>query len=166
MAGDAEPGFRLRAGLPGDLDALYELDTVCFEAPFRFSRGAMRRLTREPGAFTKVIESGLGALAGFLVCQVNEAPGASGSREAYVVTLDVAPAFRRQGIAGRLLEAAEREARRAGTDRITLHVWTENAAAIRFYESCGFQRLQLHADFYAPGIDGFGYSKGLAKIEA
>ena len=134
-------GVWLRDGDDTDLESMYQLDLSCFEPPFRFSRAAMRNFTRADCAFTVVAEDQGGGLAGFVVVQVG--PGQEPA-EAYVVTLDVRIDVRRQGVAGRLLRAAEIRGAKQGATRMVLHVWTENKAAIRFYEQDGYVRMLLH----------------------
>ena len=137
---------------------MYQLDVVCFEAPFRFTLASMREFGFAPGAFTVMAEDEAGRLAGFVVLQMSVDEGAV---EAYVVTLDVDPAFRRTGVASALMDACERVSAREGIGRMVLHVWTENVGAIRFYEARGFVRLQLDTDFYEEGFSAFGYEKRL-----
>ncbi len=58
--------------------------------------------------------------------------------EAYVERLVVSPAFRRQGMARRLLVAAEDLARDTGKKTVGLHVSGNNLAALRLYEAEGY----------------------------
>ena len=60
------------------------------------------------------------------------------SSEAYVERLVVSPAFRRQGMARRLLAAAEDFARDAGKQTVGLHVSGNNLSALRLYEAEGY----------------------------
>ena len=60
------------------------------------------------------------------------------SSEAYVERLVVSPAFRRQGMARRLLVAAEDFARDAGKQTVGLHVSGNNLSALRLYEAEGY----------------------------
>ena len=48
------------------------------------------------------------------------------------------PAYRRQGLGKRLLEAALAAAREHGLERVDLQVYAKNIAAIRLYEKAGF----------------------------
>ena len=123
----------------------------------------MRVFARASGAFTVVAEDRVGGLVGFVVVQVN---GGRRSADAYVVTLDVREDVRRQGVARRLLRAAEMRAAREGAARMGLHVWTENEGAIRFYEREEYERTLLHPAFYGSGMDAFGYAKALSQREA
>jgi ribosomal protein S18 acetylase RimI-like enzyme len=58
--------------------------------------------------------------------------------EAYVERLVISPSFRRQGMARRLLAAAEDLARDAGKETIGLHVTGDNLRALRLYEDEGY----------------------------
>ena len=58
--------------------------------------------------------------------------------EAYVERLVVSPSYRRQGMARRLLSAAEDLARDRGKHAIALHVTADNLQALRLYESEGY----------------------------
>ena len=65
----------------------------------------------------------------------------STSSEAYIERLVVSPDFRRQGMARRLLLAAEVLARDAGKASVGLHVSGSNLAALRLYEGEGYEEV-------------------------
>jgi ribosomal-protein-alanine N-acetyltransferase len=141
----------LREYRTADLDAIYALDVVCFKPPFRFSRRAMRSFAEAAGAVTVLAEA-QGELAGFCIAQLEK-------QTAYVVTLDIAPAFRRQGLARRLMAELEAKASAAGATSVALHVFTGNTGAIQFYESIGYNRAGRAEAFYGRGLDAFIYRK-------
>jgi ribosomal protein S18 acetylase RimI-like enzyme len=58
--------------------------------------------------------------------------------EAYIERLVISPSFRRQGMARRLLSAAEDLARDAGKKSVGLHVTGNNLGALRLYEAEGY----------------------------
>ena len=60
-----------------------------------------------------------------------------------VFGLAVGPAARRRGAGSALLAAAEDFARARGARKLSLRVFSTNAAAIRLYERFGFQREGL-----------------------
>ncbi|MGA2437008.1 MAG: GNAT family N-acetyltransferase [Acidobacteriaceae bacterium] len=154
QAGDRTARATLRSYRLGDWQAMYALDLVCFEPVFQFSRGAMRGFAEAPGAVTVLAEA-QGELAGFCVAQLEQRTG-------YVVTLDVAPAWRRRGLARRLMADVESKLHSAGATDIELHVFTGNAGAIRFYESIGYARVGEAKDFYAQSLHALLYRKEFA----
>jgi ribosomal-protein-alanine N-acetyltransferase len=148
----------LRGYKADDLDAMYALDVVCFERPFRFTRGAMRRFAETNKARVTIAEE-QHALAGFVILHLEEGEE---SRIGYVITLDVAPEQRRRGIARLLMSEAERQAFEADCSALVLHVFTGNEDAIRFYMSTGFVRSHREEEFYGPGMDAWVFHKRLA----
>jgi len=146
-----KPAVVLRGYRPGDWKPMYALDLICFELPFRFSQREMRRLAEEREAICVVAESN-GALAGFCIAHLE-------ANWAYIVTLDVAPEWRRRGVAARLMQQAEAQAREAGAQGMALHVYNGNSGAIRFYERMGYNRLGITEGFYGRGLDALVYRK-------
>ena len=141
----------LREYRPGDWQAMHALDLVCFEPVFQFSRGAMHRFAEAPGAIVVLAEA-TAELVGFCVVNMEEQTG-------YVVTLDVAPTWRRRGLARRLMAEAETRLRAAGGTGMALHVSTANTAAMQFYESIGYGRVGMAEGFYGRGLDALVYRK-------
>jgi [ribosomal protein S18]-alanine N-acetyltransferase len=136
-----------------DAEAMYALDVACFEPVFRFSRRAMRTFAESRGAITVLAEVD-GKLVGFFVAQMEGQIG-------YVVTLDVAPAWRRRGLARRLMDELEERLRAAGAMGMALHVFTGNTGAMQFYEDIGYGRVGISHGFYGRGMDALVYRKKL-----
>lgn len=63
-------------------------------------------------------------------------PGAG--RVVWIYDIEIFEPVRRKGYATRALQAAEREARRLGADRVELNVFGHNAAARDLYERSGY----------------------------
>jgi len=61
----------------------------------------------------------------------------------WVHWIEVDPPFRRRGNATWILEELARRARKAGSDRIGLHVQADNSSAIEFYKKIGFAPTSL-----------------------
>ena len=141
----------LRDYRPGDAAAMYALDVACFDPVFRFSLGAMRGFAEAAGAIAVLAEA-TGELVGFCVVQMEGKIG-------YVVTLDVAPPWRRRGLARRLMAEVETRVRAAGGAGMALHVFKGNTAAMQFYESIGYGRVGMVEGFYGRGIDALVYRK-------
>lgn len=71
--------------------------------------------------------------------------------EAEVLTIAVAPAFRRQGAATALLDEACRWLEAGGTQRLFLEVAADNIAAVTLYARYGFTRSGRRTGYYARG---------------
>ncbi|MGC2163272.1 MAG: GNAT family N-acetyltransferase [Silvibacterium sp.] len=59
-------------------------------------------------------------------------------QHAHVLSMWVAPAYRRTGLGARLVHAVQVWAQDLGADALCLMVTSRNSTAIRFYERCGF----------------------------
>lgn len=151
------PEFILRPGTPADVEAMHELDLLCFEKPFRFDIKSMRKYATHPEAIVVIAES-KGELLGFIVVNPTRRRA---MHSAYITTLDVHPDLRRLGIARALVAEAERFAVAAGAVTMQLHVSTGNTSAVSFYESAGYEQLLLTEDFYNTGLHAFSYLKSL-----
>jgi GNAT superfamily N-acetyltransferase len=71
----------------------------------------------------------------------------STSSEAYIERLVVSPGFRRQGMARRLISAAEDFARDAGKKTVGLHVSANNLPALRLYEDEGYEEISRQRSY-------------------
>jgi ribosomal-protein-alanine N-acetyltransferase len=91
-------------------------------------------------------ESGAGALIagqeGFILWR-------TAAGEAEILTLAVAPAVRRRGLARALLTEACKRARNDGAEAMFLEVSDQNAAAVALYDGAGFARAGLRRGYYA-----------------
>ncbi len=154
---------------PADFAALYSVEELCFEPPFRFSRALMRKLIANPNSATWIAERKYRErkcspkqskeLAGFAIVDWATVPKGT---VAYIQTIEVNPASRRRGIASELLRLAEVSALVVGATAIWLHVDVENTAAMRLYEGRGYARKGREEHFYARNRAAFIYAKTLA----
>jgi len=85
---------------------------------------------------------------GVILCRVAVA-------EMEVLTLGVAPAARRRGVARALMAVALPAARDLGAGEAFLEVAVDNAAAIALYEALGFRKAGLRKAYYNRGPGGF-----------
>lgn len=120
----------------------------------------MRRFAEAKDAITLVAEDDALGIAGFVIVHLEAAQG--GCR-GYVVTLDVAPEFRRLGLAGQLMDEVERQVGLRGADRVELHAFSGNEAGIAFYETRGYTRVETRRGYYGVGIDAYVYRKTLTQ---
>ena len=138
-----------------DLRALYAVEEVCFAPPLRFSRSLMRSLANDPNCRTwlGIVDN---VRAGFAIVGLS---GEDDPSAAYIWTIEVLPAFRRMGVARQLLARVDESAREAGSSAIELHVSERNLDAVALYESSGYMRCGVDAEFYGWGEDGLRYRK-------
>jgi [ribosomal protein S18]-alanine N-acetyltransferase len=146
---------------PTDFEPLYSIEELCFQPPLRFPRTYMRRVINNPDSATWIAEEIAEEsryMTGFAIV---EWAGSAGDRHAYIQTLEVSPEFRRSGIARELLTRLEDSAQKAQAVSIWLHVDTENAPAIRLYQSRGYQKQGREEHYYARHRAADIYSKPL-----
>ena len=74
---------------------------------------------------------------GIVACKWDE-PDENGPGKAHLLSMWVAPGYRRTGLGGRLVSAVEQWACAAGVRDLHLMVTSRNFAAMRFYEKRGF----------------------------
>ncbi len=149
----------LRSYTNADLEQLVTMDAACFAAEFLFDRESMRHFAEARNALTFVAEAEDRILIGFVITHLE---GRGAEKRGYLVTLDVAPAHRRAGVARSLLQTTEDHASASGARRMELHVSVANEAAMRFYEKQDYRRIGLEEAFYgAAGRDAYVYRKKL-----
>jgi ribosomal-protein-alanine N-acetyltransferase len=71
-----------------------------------------------------------------------------GAGEAHILNLCVAEAYRCRGVGGRLLGALVERASAAGMSEAFLEVRPSNTAAIRLYQSLGFEQVGMRRGYY------------------
>jgi ribosomal-protein-alanine N-acetyltransferase len=136
-----KPEYELAPAGWRDLKAIHELEKVCFR--------------RDAYPFLEIL--GLLSLPGF-VCHKAVASGETvgfvagekrgGQGAGWVVTVCVHPEHQRQGIARRLIAACETG---MGRDRVRLCVRESNQAAIKLYQSAGYQVVNTWQRYYNDG---------------
>ena len=111
-------------------------------------RRYLRAIRRYPHAAVFVAEAEDGQIVGRLSLARDQHPA---SRHVADIGLMVAQSHRRQGIGTALLQAAVDWARANDIQKVELHVFTYNQAAIKLYERFGFEREGLRKKHYRQG---------------
>ena len=130
--------------IPAHLEGAAALEKLCFSNPW--SAKSMELLTNE----------GIGV--GYL-CTAPAAPNAEAMVTAYggmLITVDegqitniaVHPDHRRKGLGAAILRALLRHAKDAKLESVSLEVRVSNTAAIKLYESFGFEQVGKRPRFY------------------
>jgi [ribosomal protein S18]-alanine N-acetyltransferase len=150
--------LKLRDFRASDLDALYCLDQACFPPNVAYSLAELVGFIRCVDARTWVAEAGAEAqseIAGFVVARCDL------RREGHIITLDVAPAWRRRAVGTMLMDAAENWIRQQGGKAVYLETAEENFVAQAFYLRRGYVKLRRIAGYYANGAAAWLMAKEL-----
>jgi ribosomal-protein-alanine N-acetyltransferase len=150
----AAPG--LRRARAGDVDAILGLEKH-FPGD-RMSRASVRRFLRVDSARVWVADARAQGIVGALILLTRR-----GSATARIYSVVVDPRARGLGLGRRLVQAAERSAREAGCDAVSLEVREDNAAARALYASLGYAERQRLPGYYDDGGDGLRLRKDLAE---
>ena len=136
-----EDDFRITASTEADLDAVLEIERLCFPAPW--ARQAFADELARPWARLAVLrQSTSGPLVGFcnywLVAD-----------EVHILNIAVHPKARRQGHAARLLRHILEEGHRHQARVASLEVRVSNHAAAALYRKFGFREVGIRPKYYA-----------------
>ena len=142
----------LRDVIEDDLESLLALEERCFVTD-RLSRRSFRHwINTDNRAF--IVATLDGHLAGYVLVIYH-----AGTRLARLYSLATDTQFRGRGIASQLIAASEQAASTSGRFFMRLEVGSENHAAIRLYESLGYQRFGVYEDYYEDHSDALRMQK-------
>ena len=132
------PDLQLRTMNALDLDAVMAIEAQAYSFPW----------TR--GNFVDSLAAGYRAemLAGNHCGIVGYFVAMPGFGEMHLLNLTVAPAWQRQGLARRLLDALEERCRDAGLPMLWLEVRASNERARQLYRRRGFSEVGLRRGYY------------------
>lgn len=140
--------------LPDEIPALARLAAACLREAW--SEASYATAARQPGALLRVSREPDGGLAGFVLAHLVV-------DELHVLSLAVAPACRRRGVARALFESVLAEGR---PRQVYLEVRPSNAAARGFYGSLGFAEAGTRRGYYPDGEDALLLSRGAPAAAA
>ena len=179
--------FILRKLRPGDFEVLWAIDQKCFPPGISYSRQELSAYIRRGSAFTVVAEetspkeSALhngsshnrpfknmrnknspsqnaaqpNNILGFIVAEISR------RNEGHIITIDVLPEIRQQGIGTKLLAAAEDRLREAKCDTVILEAAVDNTAALAFYDRHKYFSFKTLAHYYPNGVNAYVLRKDL-----
>lgn len=131
--------YRIVPMAPEHLEQVEAIERLCFPDPWSFH--LLEELLEHEGAVSLVAAGEGGAVLGYTSAQTV-------LDEGYINNVAVHPAYRRQGIASRLLE----ELRRRGMDLdlafLTLEVRASNLAAQALYAKHGYREVGCRRNYY------------------
>jgi ribosomal-protein-alanine N-acetyltransferase len=133
----AVPDLRFRPMAADDVSAVVALEHSVY--PFPWSEQIFRDCLRV-GYDCWVLDAD-GSVAGYGIMSM-------GAGECHILNLCIRPAWRRRGLARRMLFMLLARARRAGMQHAFLEVRPSNGGAMALYEQSGFERIGLRRGYY------------------
>jgi len=124
------------------LDSLYKIEQQCFSEE-AFSKRQVAYLLTDFNSIPLVAKIG-SDIAGFIIAQVETGNAEFG----HVVTLNVAPRFRRKNVATKLLGEMERQLKQRGITECRLEVKEDNHSAIGLYLKFGYSAVGRLERYY------------------
>lgn len=131
----------------GDVDQVLKIEQASFSMPW--SRNLFLSEFRSPSVsypLVALLDGPDRTIVGFIVFWLVK-------DEMHILNLAVPPAFRRQGIARKLVLTAVRLAYRKGAARAFLEVRASNVAAQKLYSSLGFAGTSMRRQYYDSPVE-------------
>lgn len=147
-AGPVPPGAQstvLRRASEGDLAAVCRIEQASFADPWS-ERDFRSVLDFSQAIFLVAADRRSGVVTGYAIALAV-------SDQAEVLSLAVDPVRRREGLGGRLIDAAITEAESRGTDSMFLEVRESNRAARELYASRGFEEISRRRGYYRKPVE-------------
>ena len=138
-APDPSSDLALRRLAPGDLDQVLVIERA-FRAPW--TRDMFLQELHRTDLSEALVAETRGRIAGYVLWWYV-------ADEVHIVNVAVHEAYRRRGVARRLLHAVFERARGRKMSIATLEVRYSNAPAIHLYESLEFKKIAIRKSYYA-----------------
>jgi ribosomal-protein-alanine N-acetyltransferase len=134
----------VRKGRIDDIPAFEYLDKLCFPQTIRYSRFDFLYYFFKKNVMTLVLEDER-KVYGFLIADLKS------PTEGHIVTIDVHPTYRRNGLGRQLMIEAERIFIDLGLQKVDLEVHESNVIAQIFYSKLGYRLEKKLFKFYHSG---------------
>ena len=126
------------------LDQLYRIEEQCFDEE-AFSKRQIGYLLTDYNTLAFVAKTDNGDIAGFIIAQVEVEEN---TEFGHIVTVNVAPKFRRKKIGTKLLVEIESLLKQKGIGECRLEVREDNHSAIKLYQNLGYQTIGKLENYY------------------
>jgi len=136
-----------------DFVALHKLDQACFPPGISYSKFSLQYFLSLPAADCLVAEDGE-TIAGFLLAESNPPL-------AHIITLDVAPKYRRAGLGSQLLAEIEKHFRFNEVHSVLLETAVDNESGIAFWQHHGYRTEAVLKRYYLGRVDAYEMRKKL-----
>jgi ribosomal protein S18 acetylase RimI-like enzyme len=126
------------------LDTLYRIEKQCFEEE-AFAKQQLAYLLTDYNIL-RLAAFINGKIAGFVISRVDiDLEVLFG----HIITVDVIPVYRRQGVAQKLLQETEAIFKRHGVKECRLEVRENNVAALNLYQKLEYQKVGKLGKYYS-----------------
>ncbi|MCL2172479.1 MAG: GNAT family N-acetyltransferase [Nitrososphaerota archaeon] len=143
--------IQISVALFEDLAAIVELERQCFMSE-AFSRQQISYLLNDSNSISlvaKIKDNGdKEKIVGFAILQLEKDHTETEMLVGHIVTLNVTVAFRRMGVAQKLLFTCEEKLRLQGVFECRLEVRQTNYAALKLYRQMGYEETGLLKKYY------------------
>jgi ribosomal-protein-alanine N-acetyltransferase len=146
--------LKLRHGTSDDALLLTDLDGRCFPPHIAYDLPTFEDICEH--AKSIVVAEVEGRVVGFAAADIND-----DEPVALLITIDVDPDWRRQGVGSRLLQETHARLATLGATTIYLHVAVRSADAQRLYKRHGYSNVGRLRDYYGPHDDAFVMARAL-----
>jgi len=136
-------GFTIESASIRHLDRLYTIEKECFDKE-AFTKQQIASLLSDYNSISliaKISSEIVGFIIGMAYYERNMPVG-------HILTIDVALAYRKRGIAQKLLQGIEKIFREKGLRAVHLEVREDNIAALRLYQKLGYKKIAKLENYY------------------
>ncbi|MBX5328741.1 MAG: ribosomal protein S18-alanine N-acetyltransferase [Candidatus Bathyarchaeota archaeon] len=125
------------------LDRLYEIEMECFDKEAFTKQQIANLLTNynSVGLVAKISGKIVGFVIGMLYVERTALAG-------HILTIDVSTAYRKKGIAQKLLQGIEKIFKEKGAKTCHLEVREDNIVALRLYQKLGYKKVARLKGYY------------------
>lgn len=125
------------------LDRLCEIEEQCFDRE-AFTKRQIAYLLADYNTIALVAKVNCD-IAGFIIAQVEIEDD---TLYGHIITINVAPSYRRKGIAGKMLKETEEILKQKSMRECRLEVREDNNAALKLYQKSGYQKIGRLEKYY------------------
>jgi [ribosomal protein S18]-alanine N-acetyltransferase len=125
------------------LDELYRIEGECFDQE-AFTKRQIAYLLTDYNTIAFVAKAN-SDIAGFIIAQVEVEEN---TEFGHIITINVAPSYRRKGVATKLLIEIENLLKQKGIAECRLEVREDNHPAIKLYHTLGYQTMGKLERYY------------------
>lgn len=125
------------------LDKFCEIENQCFDQE-AFTKRQLAYLLSDYNTIGLVAKAN-SDVAGFIISQVEIE---NDTLYGHIITVNVAPNYRRKGIATKMLRETEQILREKGISECRLEVREDNSAALKLYQNSGYMKIARLEKYY------------------